>query len=78
MVTPPAPSEPDDAAERAEIQQPDSPGPPPMPGWVKAFLIAALVLALLVALLLASGHGPRLHSPAAAETRGPSLVLLLR
>ena len=64
MVRPHEPQETDDRAERQEVQEPDSHGPPPMPRWVKALLIATLVVALLVAVLLLSGHGPRLHAPA--------------
>ena len=39
--------------------------PPPMPGWVKVFVIAGAALAALVVILLLAGgeHGPWRHGP---------------
>ena len=48
-------------------KQPGLDSPPGVPGWVKAFGVAALLVALLVVVLIASGHagqhGPGQHLP---------------
>jgi len=64
--------------EQDERQRPAAAGPPGVPGWVKAFLIAVLVVGLLLAVLLLSGHGPRLHAPAPAGVPAGALALRLR
>lgn len=43
---------------------------PPYPGtprWVKVFGIIAILLIVLVAISLATGHGPRRHTPSAGS-----------
>ena len=54
-------------------RQPDS--PPGVPGWVKAFGVAALVVALLVVVLMASGHAGQ-HGPAQHLPGGQAAVTL--
>lgn len=34
---------------------------PPMPGWVKGFVVAGLLLLSLVGVMVATGHGPGRH-----------------
>lgn len=45
---------------------PDAETPPPMPRWVKLFLIIGVILLLLLGVLLLTGdHGPGGHAPGA-------------
>jgi hypothetical protein len=39
----------------------DSGPSPPMPGWVKTFVVAAVILAALAVVMMATGHGPGRH-----------------
>jgi hypothetical protein len=39
----------------------------PVPGWVKAFVIAGLILASLAAVMMATGHGPGRHFGTAVD-----------
>ena len=39
----------------------DSRPRPPMPGWVKAFVVAGLILASLVVVMMVTGHRPGRH-----------------
>lgn len=50
-------------AMTGDATSPGRDGPPPMPRWVKLFVLVAVVLLLLVVLLLAVGHGPGDHAP---------------
>ena len=45
---------------------PRSPGPPPLPGWLKVLVAVGLLLLLAVAVLTVFGgvsHGPWMHGP---------------
>jgi hypothetical protein len=39
----------------------DSRPRPPVPGWVKAFVVAGLILASLAVVMMVTGHGPGRH-----------------
>ena len=40
---------------------------PPMPRWVKGFVVAGLVLASLAVVMMATGHGPGRHFGTTAD-----------
>lgn len=44
-----------------DSMKPDSKPRPPMPGWVKAFVVGGLILASLAVIMMATGHGPGRH-----------------
>jgi hypothetical protein len=47
--------------------EPRSGGWPPMPRWVKGFVVAGLILASLAVIMMARGHGPGRHFGTAVD-----------